>query len=81
MCVIPCPQGPADGPTGPTETKEWGEFQAGRLSVAEVQKVLKAVREAEKADGKVGPRARHLVFGERNDLKADKLRVLGLGPQ
>jgi len=72
--VAVAPQQNASG----KETVEWGMFQAGRLSVAEVQKVLKAVREAEKADGKVGPRARHLVFGERNDLKAEHLRVLGV---
>lgn len=54
----------------------WDMHQAGKLSSQELQKVWKAVKDAEKDDLKLGPQSRHLAFGVKNALGAEHLRML-----
>lgn len=59
------------------ETKmQWDMAQAGRISSQELQKVWKALKDAEKADGGP-PRSRHLAFGACNEMGEEHLRMLG----
>lgn len=53
---------------------QWDLVQAGRLTTQELQKLLKAIKDAEQADGTVRPR--HLAFGARNYLGVEHLRTL-----
>lgn len=70
--------GPAQ--TGGSAKVQWDLAQAGRLSPPELQKVWKAVEEAEQADvrsGAIKAQARHLAFGLRNELGEQHLKMLG----
>lgn len=70
--------GPLQG-AGSAKIK-WDMAQAGRLSPPELQKVWKAVQEAEQAEARSGAikaQARHLAFGLRNDLGEQHLKMLG----
>jgi Ran GTPase-activating protein (RanGAP) involved in mRNA processing and transport len=60
--------------------------QAGHLSGQELQKIWKAIKDAEKADmaassdverGSMLVRPRHVAFGVGNDLEGEHLRLLG----
>jgi len=70
------PQRDPDSKGGETKT-QWDLVQAGRLSPQELHKVWKAVKDAEKADGSMGARARQLAFGSCNELGGEHLRMLG----
>merc|ERR1712216_162258 len=55
---------------------QWDLADAGRVSMEELQKVSKAIKDAEKSNGKESATL-GIAFGVSNDLRAEHLKVLG----